>query len=339
MIANMLGRSDGNINYPGLVAAWDIKKEGKDNDHPDRGWLRDLTGNGHDITLNNFTFSEMSGYGGYSTDFTKWGYNQTIANVTRTNAVIKVIEFITGSGVSFVSYNYSGTIKFKISGLTDEIDLRCKTTAKDNTQKQHKLSNGKYNFDSYGFTSFICLNSFIGKCNITIELLPEYPDTLVFDGVDYGINKNMPILTDYTIIAKKVWFKDTQGDGAFGFISKRDISTNQGGAFVIEKNNSINSFGFSNPPQLDLYEKYNIIYQTKNSYCGIPIQFGITKDNDFIVLGAGYYRSKDNFVYEYWKGAFYSAYLFDRSLDEQEIKAFIRKYIDPDYILPSEQES
>lgn len=35
--------------------------------------------------------------------------------------------------------------------------------------------------------------------------------------------------------------------------------------------------------------------------------------------------------------AFYSAYLFDRSLDEQEIKAFIRKYIDADYLLPSEQ--
>ena len=34
--------------------------------------------------------------------------------------------------------------------------------------------------------------------------------------------------------------------------------------------------------------------------------------------------------------AFYSAYLFDRSLDEQEIKAFIRKYIDADYLLPSE---
>lgn len=58
MIANALKKSSG-INYPGLIAAWDIEKEGKDNDHVDREWLRDLTGNGHDIHLVGFTFSEM----------------------------------------------------------------------------------------------------------------------------------------------------------------------------------------------------------------------------------------------------------------------------------------
>lgn len=52
-----------NIVYPGLIAAWSAK--GKTNDDEDRAILKDLTGNGHDITLNGFAFSEMSGYGGY----------------------------------------------------------------------------------------------------------------------------------------------------------------------------------------------------------------------------------------------------------------------------------
>ena len=46
-----------------LVAAWSAK--GKTNEDEDRAILKDLTGNGHDITLNNFAFSGMSGYGGY----------------------------------------------------------------------------------------------------------------------------------------------------------------------------------------------------------------------------------------------------------------------------------
>lgn len=60
-------RARGNIVYPGLIAAWSAA--GKTNDDEDRAILKDLTGNGHDITLNGFAFSEMSGYGGYNWNF------------------------------------------------------------------------------------------------------------------------------------------------------------------------------------------------------------------------------------------------------------------------------
>lgn len=49
MIANALKSSDGNINYPGLIAAWSAK--GKTNDDEDRAILKDLTGNGNDAVL------------------------------------------------------------------------------------------------------------------------------------------------------------------------------------------------------------------------------------------------------------------------------------------------
>lgn len=42
------------------------------------------------------------------------------------------------------------------------------------------------------------------SCHIKIELIPEYPNALVADGVnDYCRVDGLPILTDYTVIAKR----------------------------------------------------------------------------------------------------------------------------------------
>lgn len=162
-------------------------------------------------------------------------------------------------------------------------------------------------------------------CNIVLEMIPNYPDALVFDGVDdYGVNRSVPSLSDYTIIVKKKAL-DNKGVvcatiGNFGEV-----------AFVIsDKFNRDNGMVFANSFSLESLVKWvdNISYQTKNSYNGETISVGkiVTTHGFSISMYGG----------RYWKGAFYSAYLFDRSLDEQEIKAFIRKYIDPEYLLPSE---
>lgn len=61
LIANQAQRiAKGDLIYPGLVAAWSAK--GKTNEDEDKNILKDLTGHGHDITLNNFSYSDMSGY-------------------------------------------------------------------------------------------------------------------------------------------------------------------------------------------------------------------------------------------------------------------------------------
>ena len=81
-----LGRGD--ITYPGLIAAWSAT--GKTNDDEDGAILKDLTGNGHDITLNGFAFSEMSGYGGYKLNLTTTDIkgNQLISQTTTHNKII-----------------------------------------------------------------------------------------------------------------------------------------------------------------------------------------------------------------------------------------------------------
>lgn len=136
----------------------------------------------------------------------------------------------------------------------------------------------------------------------------------------------MPILTDYTVIIKRT------------FISKRTTYT------ISKIRGNFGAFGLESPEPLTMSFgsgstniKINfdgISWQTKNSYNQQPINSGNNVDSNFICLGS--VRSDFGTCFH---GVIYSAYLFDRSLDEQEIKLFIRKYIDSDYVLPSEQQS
>lgn len=43
---------------------------------------------------------------------------------------------------------------------------------------------------------------------IRVIEIPDYPDQLCYDGKMYAIAYGMPILTDYTIIVDRTWFKD-----------------------------------------------------------------------------------------------------------------------------------
>lgn len=228
MIANALKKSDSNINYPGLIAVWSAA--GKSNGDTDRAVLRDLTGNGHDITLNGFAFNtEGSGYGHH-----------------------------------------------------------------------------------------------------------EYPDALVFDGVDdYGINGDMPTLTDYTIIAEREFlYPSNPAVKDFVFISyTKGLNYSRSVDLFSLESRYYNYYAitFATQNLISVNNNRSIVYQNRTNYNGKDILCNEMSSEGFNTIRLG------RIIGNYTPMAFYSAYLFDRSLDEQEIKAFIRKYIDADYLLPSEQ--
>lgn len=166
------------INYPGLIAAWSAK--GKTNDDKDRAILKDLTGNGHDITLNGFAFSEMSGYGGnlygnYKYHFDTLGKYQSI----------------------ILDAPIIGNLKFKVTGLTDYfnkttnyIELRLIRVSDGGADYKEIKEDGEYNIElptsKYSTISIRSgeVNIEDDTCNIDIEMLPEYEGALVFDGVN-----------------------------------------------------------------------------------------------------------------------------------------------------------
>lgn len=324
------------INYPGLIAAWSAK--GKTNDDKDRAILKDLTGNGHDITLNGLAFSEMSGYGGFNTNFLsskKWitvNSAKLKGEYTSSKAVLtKGSAGFVSNNFRYISYDY---LKFrfktnnncdlniyqKVNGISD---IKTIKVIKDEfTEIEFEDVN-----DLEGITLRWCYFSIniddLPEDGLIIEQIPNYPDALVFDGVDdYGVNKNVPILTDFTVIAKRKRFKDETSEQKSPFISKMIIPKT--GAFAIEGTwvyNNVINFGTNN---FIKYIDNDIIFVTKNNYNGQPIISGSFVDSQNICIGV--IRPSHT---AHWKGAIYFIYLFDRSLDEQEIKAFIRKYIDP----------
>lgn len=326
MIANALKRSDGNINYPGLIAAWSAK--GKTNDDADRAILKDLTGNGHDITLNGFTFSKMSGYGGYPIDF-KTEYapalkiNRVSGTLTSSKITITSVKEL-NNFLESARIEKHKSYKIKVTGVNDDLYIRYFYSATEyyniKTEGIHVLPESN-EVQFVGFRATKVSDS----CNIIIELIPEYPDALVFDGIDdYGFCKNIPLLKDYTIIAKR---KDCNG----GCLFNKGVNTR--GAFILEGFGfTSNTYNFGQGQNKNLLNNDIITWQNKNSYNQQSLIIGNDLDStNHIIIGK--LIDTDTRIL---KGAFYSAYLFDRSLDEQEIKAFIRKYIDPEYLLPSE---
>lgn len=346
-----LGRGD--ITYPGLIAAWSAK--GKTNDDEDRAILKDLTGNGHDITLNGFAFSEMSGYGGYNYDFTK-NFFDTIKPTIKNSLTFEINGYPKDRRVLERNYGIGTTLPLVIK------KLKIKATIKNNTtdapiklyitgtdQSIQITTSGVYEIKEYTVNSMTSLYGvyigfvFNGENVVSlenpdyyckIELLPEYPDALVFDGVDdYGICDNIPILDDYTFIIKRDILKDkTQFTAVCGTNSASKSSYNY---FWFEYQNitgdTYKTYSWGNAIDIELQK--DISYQTKTSYNGQSINMVASVERFGNIFSLGSCDNRSSYCANM---VFYSAYLFDRSLDEQEIKEFIRKYIDPEYLLPSE---
>ena len=137
----------------------------------------------------------------------------------------------------------------------------------------------------------------------------NYEGALVFDGVDdYGICNNLPILTDYTVICRRVIENDTNV-----VASKSIVAGN--GAFIFEYANNA-TYSFSEYTSgLNMNLKDSVSYQTKNSYNGSVITVGTANDTDTLTLGI--IREKDSRLL---KGAIYYFALYDKSLTPEEVE-------------------
>lgn len=267
---------------------------------------------GNEMALKNFTYSLSSGFGKYEIDFNSWTKNVNAANFTNSDSVIHLTEILVADS-KFLQTSVDATIssyQVKVEGITDDIKLRYISYAEDGTGTYTYLKNGINNLPiSYKkYTGFAA--SVVGTCNITITQLPSaYEGALVFDGVDdYGICNNLPILTDYTVICRRVIENDTNV-----VASKSVVAGN--GAFIFEYGNNA-TYSFSEYTSgLAVNLKDSVSYQTKNSYNGSTITVGNSDDTDTLTLGI--IREGDSRLLE---GAIYYFALYNKSLTPEEIE-------------------
>lgn len=264
------------------------------------------------LQLKNFAYALNSGFGKYAVNWNVFVKTTANANFTNTDSSIHITEILVAAG-KFLQTSADETVaacKVKVEGITDDIKLRYVSYAEDGTEVYTYLKNGINDLPiSYKkFTGFAA--SVVGSCNITITQLPTaYEGALVFDGVDdYGICNNLPILTDYTVICRRVIENDTNV-----VASKSIVAGN--GAFIFEYGNNA-TYSFSEyTPGLAVNLKDSVSYQAKNSYNGSTITVGNADDTDTLTLGI--IREKDRRLL---KGAIYYFALYDKSLTPEEIE-------------------
>lgn len=349
------------VIHPNLIAAWSAA--GKTNEDEDRAILKDLTGNGHDITLNGFAFSGMSGYGGYATNL--YSYSSSRPSYATINKTYNTIEFVgtadnigtTGAWMFYFKNKNLRKTKIELSYTNDsssELTASIQYIHFDGTSNKNMfLKEGIIELpesiqgDVDKYYGILVTNSKVGD-RITIKELPEYPDALVFDGVDdYGICKNMPIMTDHTLIFKYKLIQPKVDESFVIGKRFRNLNTEDKGAFHIAIYMNGSAMWIRNYGKQIYGYTYNdgVIYLTKYNFNGdTKIIAGTGVDTKLFSIGTTDFRGNDenSAIPELSRNtnmAFYCAYLFDRSLTEEEIKAFIRKNIDPDYLLPSEQQT
>ena len=263
---------------------WDTY--GKTNSDADRDTIqqRGVAVGDYDLTNYNHAYEGMSGYNGYpiilsGTNRTYQdkvsyinvvGDDKNVINLTRISFnTASIFSYVKQNGV-LTSYNKDiESFKIKVTGIDySRFIIKYSYISKANaTDKTNMViaSDGIYelpkSFASDG--SLTSSNVWIGinfikqsndipdiieDVNVTIEVLPEYENGLAYDGVeDFSDNKNIPLIDDFTVIAKRTWLEVNTSDKPF--IIKGDTLYPDGNknAFLFEYGKlSTYSFGQNN---------------------------------------------------------------------------------------------
>ena len=337
---------------------WDAY--GKTNLDADRGYIKDQVSlqlnndNTNNNSLENFNFGYegMSGYNGYPAVF---GTNKTYANLvpndgnfilTSSHNIINVTKFDTSYGLLYSHIKLDGKLtsrnidypsyKIKVTGLGENFGLHYSylESSSDTTVKGFKINNdGIYiipkSFASDGsltsnsdWIGFIFTGTAPESCNVTIEVLPEYENGLVYDGVDdYSKNENIPILTDFTFIIKREILGLETNESMLVIKGDKVYNNGIGNAFILEHNNNgvnyVYSYGKLNQIKRD---DSKIIYLTPESYNANPIIKGENGDNLGLVLS------------RHWKGIIYKTILYSKTISLLEIN-FLKNLMEKDEII------
>lgn len=211
MMKGKKGNNDGFPSIPGMIARYSALGLTNEQMAANPVW-KDLTGNGHDLQMKNFAWSEMSGVGGYVQNFNYFRNNVTVDKVRideQSSNSIKVTILTTGIGnaiyipKNIYQFNKSYSIKISSEGY-NEGDLSLLAYASSvstaTTVKVPLNPNGITEIPAIKEDDFLAVYLTVGgKVGlITVEQLPLYSGFILGDGVD-----------DFAVTEKELNFEDT----------------------------------------------------------------------------------------------------------------------------------
>lgn len=225
---------------------YDVKKQGLSNDTPEADWyLKDFSGNGHDMQLYNFAKKLGSGIGKYEVDFNTWIPQSYVADSAYTSNKLHITNIKGGNAILYTKKG-ANAMKVKITGI-QSFNLVYRYIAENDVWEALEVDrDGIYELPASTTTTKTYYTGFTvpyytGDCDITIEQIPDYEGALVSDGIDdYGKVTGVPIYKDYTVVADRTVIGTLeQLDG--GVSAKCTNYLN--GSFVMDYKDSAFSFG------------------------------------------------------------------------------------------------
>lgn len=325
--------------------------------------LNNDTTNNNSLENFNFGYEGMSGYNGYPVIFganKTWknkapeGPNSYICTINANKYNITQILLSNAWTYSYIKENGELTkynkdvesFKIKVTGLKSEIPLRYSylsstdatvtsniTIKSDGTYELPKsFANDGSLIDNYGWIGFsftrvsVDIPEIITDVNITIEILPEYKNGLVYDGVDdYSENASIPLFSDYTYIFKRTLLNRKYNSGS---MFKGNNSQVGGGAFICDYNSvepdlQIQGFSFGRGITVDSLNTNSIVYGTRDSVNGTEIIAGSNTDTEGLTVGK-------------WKAykemVFYKLFLYPRTVNMLSIN-MVKNMMEEDGII------
>ena len=325
--------------------------------------LNNDTTNNNSLENFNFGYEGMSGYNGYPVIFganKTWknkapeGPNSYICTINANKYNITQILLSNAWTYSYIKENgeltkYNkdvGSFKIKVTGLKSEIPLRYSylsstdatvtsniTIKSDGTYELPKsFANDGSLIDNYGWIGFsftkvsVDIPEIITDVNITIEILPEYKNGLVYDGVDdYSENASIPLLSDYTYIFKRTLLNKKYNSAS---IFKGSNQQSGGGAFICDYNSvepdlQIQGFSFGRGITVDSLNTDSIVYGTRDSVNGTEITAGNNTDTEGLTVGK--WRAYKEMV-------FYKLFLYPRTVNMLSIN-MVKNMMEEDGII------
>lgn len=314
----------------------------------------------YDLTNTNFAYDKMSGFGGYEfekfTDTTKW-------IETKREDGIEVIEkndysFTAkkvGTGQYFWDFK-NNSIKTLDRDLTvkaisnNNVYIRCefkyRTAEKPDIDsaiillrqamtpnvpitvilpyktQEEQTELGVVEGSAYYLFYFDPSDIPVGD-EYTVEMLPLYPNGLLYDGVtDYSKNANIPALDDFTAIIKREWLKK---QGCPLIKGSKVYEGGNGNALLLEWDKAYNFVFYKRTDIMEGELPDNISFITPTNYNGNVITRGSEQDTNGICIAGDGNAGFANMV-------FYKLILYPKTIPLLQIN-FLKNLMEKDEII------
>lgn len=293
--------------------------------------LKDYSGNKHDAYLYGFKGRLNSGVGIYAQDFTKWIFGSAVHNIsTKAHNKLHIVKknpnnyFGFTIGIQKANY-YNKPYKLKFNFNKEINDVKFSIVSTDGNLITTQCFSAIINNGSVVDIPIISEEIFNNQkepniyydfstnkdIEIDVELIPDYPNRLCYDGKSYAVAYGLPILTDYTVIADRTWFAEKVDNGVF--MSK---ALEQNGAFILEykQGDKWNTYSYYSATNINIDKDNSIVYQTKNKYNEQTIYPGDKQDTDTLFIGTIRKDDSRSFI-----GCHGDILIFNRTLTEYEL--------------------